>query len=72
MIHKHVGDGVEAGEPLCTCFSNDPELLQQYRENLLQTFSIGAEQTPKQPLIHSRIDAAGEQLWSDIQSAFPD
>ena len=70
LLHKDIGDYVEAGEALCTAFSNEAKLLQRYSENLLRAFSIGEEQVQKQPLIHSRIDAAGEQLWSNKQSDF--
>ncbi len=50
MVHKKVGEAVEAGEPVFTIHANDPAKLAEARQMLQQALQISA--TPVEPLPH--------------------
>jgi thymidine phosphorylase len=53
VLHKKVGDGVSAGEPLATIYYNSEERAGRSRQLLEQSYQI-ADSPPrgKRPLIH--------------------
>ncbi|HFC09609.1 MAG TPA: thymidine phosphorylase [Chloroflexi bacterium] len=50
MVHKKVGEAVEAGEPVFTIHANDEAKLAEARERLLRALKISSE--PVAPLPH--------------------
>jgi pyrimidine-nucleoside phosphorylase/thymidine phosphorylase len=55
VLHKKVGDPVEAGEPLCTILVNDESQLTAAREMILSAYTIGPGPAHPQSLIVERI-----------------
>jgi pyrimidine-nucleoside phosphorylase len=62
ILHKKVGDGVSAGEPLATIYYNSEERAARSRQLLEQSYQI-ADSLPqgKRPLIHRVIGKSGEK-----------
>jgi thymidine phosphorylase len=62
VLHKKVGDGVAAGEPLATIYYNAEARLARARQLLEQSFEISASPMhEKRPLIHRVIGKSGEK-----------
>jgi pyrimidine-nucleoside phosphorylase len=57
LVHKKVGDPVEAGEPLCTVHhgARGAEGPQEVAERVLRAYRIGEEKPVQKPLILQRI-----------------
>lgn len=51
VLHKKVGDYVEAGESLATIYANDGKKCKQAKERFLAAYTISAEKPEIQPLI---------------------
>ncbi|MCE7871650.1 thymidine phosphorylase [bacterium CPR1] len=51
VLHKRLGDQVEAGEPLLTFHANDPSLLEISRDLVTEAISIAAAPPGLRPLI---------------------
>lgn len=56
VMHKKIGDRVEAGEELCTLHTNDPARLDEVRIQILQAFHIAPRQLDPPPLIKRVIE----------------
>jgi len=58
IVHRKVGDRVEAGEPLCTVHFGDraPEPPQAVADRVLRAYQIGEQELPPEPLILARIE----------------
>jgi pyrimidine-nucleoside phosphorylase len=52
IIHKKVGDGVEAGEPLFEIHSNDETKLKAAREAVLSAYGFSDEFVSPLPLFY--------------------
>ncbi len=52
LIHKKVGDKVEAGEPLFEIHANDEKKLAEARTNVLSAYSFSDEFVPPLPLFY--------------------
>jgi pyrimidine-nucleoside phosphorylase len=52
IIHKKVGDAVQAGEPLFTIHANDADKLAEVREMTLSAFQFRDEFVPPLPLFY--------------------
>jgi pyrimidine-nucleoside phosphorylase len=52
LIHKKVGDKVEAGEPLFEIHANDAEKLVEARTNVLSAYAFSDEFVPPLPLFY--------------------
>jgi len=50
--HAKLGDRIEAGQPLFTIFSEDPDLLDEPEQMLRETIQISSEPANRPPLIH--------------------
>ena len=62
VLHKKVGDRVEADEPLATIYYNAQARAERARELLAQSYEItDAPPTKKRPLIHQAIGKAVEK-----------
>ena len=57
VLHKKVGEVVEAGEPLCTLFVNDESRLHEAEALIKGAYTIGEEPASALPLIVDRIAA---------------
>jgi thymidine phosphorylase len=53
VIHNKVGERVEAGTPLFTIHSNDPQRLPDARRHVLAAHIIVDEPTPPLPLFYN-------------------
>jgi len=51
VLHKKVGDRVEAGEPLATLHVNREEEMEAARRAVLEACHIGPERQPQRPLV---------------------
>ena len=51
LLHKKVGDKVEAGESLATVYANDADKCRQAKERFLSAYTIASEQKEKEALI---------------------
>ncbi|MBQ8199733.1 MAG: pyrimidine-nucleoside phosphorylase [Lachnospiraceae bacterium] len=51
LLHKKVGDKVEAGESLATVYANDADKCRQAKERFLSAYTIASEQREKEALI---------------------
>ncbi len=58
LVHRKVGDGVQAGEPLCTVHYGDKgrEAPEAVADRVLRAYQIGEHPLPPEPLIISRIE----------------
>jgi pyrimidine-nucleoside phosphorylase len=58
VVHKKVGDRVQAGEPLCTVHHGDRglEAPGAVAERVLRAYQIGEHELPAEPLILARIE----------------
>jgi pyrimidine-nucleoside phosphorylase len=54
-MHAKLGDRIEAGQPLVTLFSEDPELLDEPEAMLRDTLQITQTPPKLQPLIREVI-----------------
>ncbi len=52
VLHRKVGDAVQAGEPLLTIHANDPAKLAEARERLLAAYTWSDTPVPKPRLVH--------------------
>lgn len=63
IMHKKLGEAVEAGEPICTFYADDPALFapaeQMYRSGLV----IGPDCPPAMPLIYARVTKDGVERF---------
>jgi len=55
ILHKKVGDPVEAGEPLCTILVNADAKLSEVREMILKAYTIGPGPVRTEALIVERV-----------------
>ena len=55
ILHKKIGDRVEAGEPLCTVLVNDDPSYHGALELIGGAYQIGPDPVRPQPLIVERI-----------------
>ncbi|MBN2494085.1 MAG: thymidine phosphorylase [Deltaproteobacteria bacterium] len=55
VLHRKVGDSVEAGTPLATLYYNEQAKLAEARSRLSGAYSIGEEAPPPAKLIHKVI-----------------
>ncbi len=51
MLHKKVGDRVEAGESLATIYANDADKCRQAKERFLAAYTIAEKEKQTEPLI---------------------
>ena len=51
LLHKKVGDKVEAGESLATVYAKDADKCRQAKERFLSAYTIASEQREKEALI---------------------
>ena len=51
LLHKKVGDKVEAGESLATVYANNADKCRQAKERFLSAYTIASEQREKEALI---------------------
>ncbi|MDQ7030543.1 MAG: thymidine phosphorylase [Ardenticatenia bacterium] len=58
VVHKKVGDRVEAGEPLMTIHANDAERLAAARERLKKAYRLVEEPVAPLPLFHGVISTS--------------
>ncbi len=58
VLHKKVGDAVEAGEPLCQVHANDERLLAEAQERLARAYTLADEPVARPTLIHRIIEGA--------------
>ena len=58
FVHRKVGDGVRAGEPLCTVHYGDRgrETPEAVADRVLRAYQIGEHPLPPEPLILARIE----------------
>ncbi len=56
VLHKKVGDRVEAGEPLCEIHANDEARLAEARERLLRAFAIASAPVKPYTLIYDILE----------------
>jgi thymidine phosphorylase len=56
ILHKKMGDRVDAGEPLCTVLMNDDSAELAALEMISAAFTIGNEELPLPDLIVERLD----------------
>jgi len=61
VLHKKVGDWVEAGEPLCEIHANDPDRLKEAEERLLAAYQLSDTAITPPPLIHKIITASPQR-----------
>jgi len=61
VLHKRVGDRVDAGEPLVTIYYNDESKAQRARNLLEQSCEIGVAPPAKRPLVHRIIGETGDK-----------
>jgi len=61
VLHKRVGDRVDAGEPLATIYYNDESKAQRARNLLEQSCEIGVAPPAKRPLVHRIIGETGDK-----------
>jgi pyrimidine-nucleoside phosphorylase/thymidine phosphorylase len=61
VLHKRVGDRVDAGEPLATIYYNDESKAQRARNLLEQSCEIGVAPPAKRPLVHRIIGKTGDK-----------
>jgi len=60
IVHKKVGDKVDAGEPLCTVYYNSSSQLQESRTLIETSYTVSAAPLlKKRPLIHRVIENKG-------------
>ncbi|MFP3854692.1 MAG: pyrimidine-nucleoside phosphorylase [Anaerolineales bacterium] len=57
VIHRNVGDRVEAGDPLFTLHANDPEKADQARERLFSAHIIASEEVDPLPHFYGAFPA---------------
>ncbi len=60
VLNKKVGGAVQAGEPLCTLHYNSEARLDEARELVEESFSIGPKPPVRAPLLHRIIGAVKE------------
>lgn len=60
VLHKNMGDRVEAGEPLATLYASDAERCAQGEKALHAAFAFGAQPPQEKPLILKRIEQEEE------------
>jgi len=51
VLHKKVGDSVQAGEPLCTVHYNDDARFANAKRILEASYAIGERRPAKRPLV---------------------
>ena len=61
VVHKKVGDRVDAGEPLATIYYNDESKAQRARNLIEQSCEIGVAPPAKRPLVHRIIAKTGDK-----------
>jgi len=61
VLHKKVGDRVDAGELLATIYYNDESRAQRARRLIEQSCEIGVALAPKRPLVHRIIGKSGDK-----------
>jgi pyrimidine-nucleoside phosphorylase len=59
--HAKLGDRIEEGQPLFTLFSEDPSLLNEPEQMLLDTLVISAELPKVEPLIRETVSDTGSE-----------
>jgi pyrimidine-nucleoside phosphorylase len=57
LIHKKIGDEVEAGEPLCTLYYNQCPDVESLLDRLLQAYKIHPQRIEAPPLIKQMIES---------------
>jgi len=62
VLHKKVGDKVEAGESLATIYANDADKCRQAKQRFLAAYTIAPEKKEPQPLIKKVIMPSG---WNE-------
>lgn len=55
VVHHKVGDWVEVGQPLCTVHANNPALLTEATQRLLEAHSWSATPVPPLPLFYGTV-----------------
>ena len=65
MLHRKVGEAVEAGSVLATLYSDKPDALPASAARTLRAFTISTEPTPSPPLISHILINGSTFLWSD-------
>ena len=63
ILHKKLGDKVEAGESLATFYADDPERFAAAAETYLSGLVIGAEKPDEPPLVYARVTADGVEYY---------
>ena len=59
VLHKKVGDAVQAGEPLATFYTASDERFSQAEALFQQAVQIRPECPPPEPLVYARVTASG-------------
>lgn len=59
VLHKKVGDAVQAGEPLATFYTASDERFSQAEALFQQAVQIRPECPPLKPLVYARVTASG-------------
>ncbi len=63
VLHKKLGDRVEAGESLATFHAADPALFAAAEETYRQGLVIGPEKPNEPPLVYARVSADGVETF---------
>lgn len=61
VLHKKVGDRVEAGEPIATLHVNDERRLAEVQTRLQAAFTLTSTEQAPQPLVYGVVTADGSQ-----------
>jgi pyrimidine-nucleoside phosphorylase len=61
ILHKKVGDRIEAGEPLATIYYNAKARADRAQQLIAESCQIADTAPPKRPLIHKVIEKSGEK-----------
>lgn len=59
VLHKRIGEQVKKGEALFTLHARDEASLEEAKQHILRSITIGAESVPTLPLIYAVIDTKG-------------
>jgi len=62
VLHKKVGDRVNAGEPLATIYYNAEARAERARQLISQSCAVADAAPAKRPLIHKVIGKSSEKL----------
>ncbi len=68
VLHKKVGDRVEAGDVLAIAYANKKERFGENKHRLQDAFKIIDAQVDLPPLIQGWVDASGEKAYSSKES----